>query len=305
MTSMKARIRLRSRARSLRARWRNRDRALPDFLILGTQKGGTVSLYQHLTSLPGVIGVEQRWKEVHYFASIPNPNNYPMLGPGWYRSHFPRRDALRAAGAITGEATPRYMVEALAMSRIARDLPDSRWIVVLRDPVERAHSHHTMQVRHGVETSAFGDAIDHELELIGRGVVIEGTTDVIGDDRDYIGGGRYSEQLRSIGALRPDRPTLVLFSENLFAGHRPSFELLHRFLDLPAPEHTAFPHVNRSSSEEKGTIDPALRAVLESYFSDADADLSAQLNSDRFLTVDPEDWPDWTRRMNRIRRTAQ
>lgn len=185
--TIRRRLRLRSRTRSIQARWANRDRALPDFLILGTQKGGTFSLHQYLIGIPEVLGPEGWGKEVRYFATIPNPNNYTVLGPGWYRSHFPRRRELRAAGAITGEATPRYMVESIAMSRIAHDLPDSRWIVLLRDPVQRAQSHHAMKVRHGLEDTSFADAVHHELELIGSGATIEGTTDVIGDDHDHIG----------------------------------------------------------------------------------------------------------------------
>lgn len=287
--SIRRTLRLRSRARNLHARWVNRDRALPDFFILGTQKGGTDSLYTYLSNLPNVIGI--RWKETYYFCEIPNPNHYVIRGPGWYRSHFPLRSELRAADAITGEATPRYMVESVAMSRIVKDLPDSRWIVVLRDPVERAHSHHAMKVRHGSENTAFADAVERELELIGRGVRIEGTTDVIGGDRDYVGGGRYSEQLQFIGSLRPGRRTLVLFSEHLFAGHPRSFALLHEFLGLPAPEHAQFPHANAAGT--KDALDPTLRSRLEAFFARANAELSVLLRSEQFLTVDPADWPDW------------
>lgn len=287
--TIRRQLRPRSRARRLRARWTNRGRALPDFLILGTQKGGTDSLYTYLSAQPNVIGI--RWKETYYFAEIPNPDHYVVRGPGWYRSHFPLRSDLRAADAITGEATPRYMVEELAMSRITRDLPDSRWIVVLRDPVERAHSHHAMKVRQGPENAAFADAVERELELIGRGVSVEGSTDVIGSDRDYVGGGRYSEQLRFISSLRPGHPTLVLFSEHLFEGDPRSFVLLHEFLGLPAPDQSQFPHANAATTKEE--FDPHLRSRLKAFFAQANAELSAQLRSDQFLTVDPTDWPDW------------
>jgi len=289
--TIRRRLRLRSRVRNLQARWTNRDRALPDFLILGTQKGGTASLYEYLIGLPQVIGVERNWKEVHYFASFPNPNNYIVLGPSWYRSHFPRRSELRAAGAITGEATPNYMIESLAMTRIVNDLPDSRWVVVLRDPVERARSHHEMLIRQHRDDRNFTEAVTRELELIELGRTIPGTTNVISDDRDFVGGGRYSEQLRVLGALRPDRPTLVLFSEHLFEGHPGSFALLHEFLGLPELVETQFPVANMGGTKDE--IDPQLRTRLETFFAEANAELSAQLQSDQFLTVDPSEWPAW------------
>jgi hypothetical protein len=289
--TIRQRLRLRSRARNLQMRWTNRDRALPDFLILGTQKGGTASLYAYLTSLPQVIGVERKWKEVHYFASYPNPNNYRVLGPGWYRSHFPRRSELHAAGAITGEATPNYMIESLAMTRIAHDLPESRWVVVLRDPVERARSHHEMLTRYQLEDRHFADAVTRELELIELGRTIPGTTNVIGNDRDFIGGGRYSEQLRVLSNLRPDRPTLVLFSEHLFEAHAESLALLHQFLGLPEPVETTFPVANTGNPKEE--LDPHLRFQLETFFDRANAELPMQLRSDQFITVDPTEWPEW------------
>src|SRR5262245_31104430 len=64
-------------------RWRaSRQRALPAFLIIGTQKGGTTSLYRWLGQHPQVM--EATRKEVHYFDI-----NYSK-GEGWYRDHFPR-----------------------------------------------------------------------------------------------------------------------------------------------------------------------------------------------------------------------
>ena len=84
----------------------------------------------------------QHIKGVHYYDS-----NYAR-GLRWYRSHFP----LQAGGrhlvrpglspAIAGEASPYYLFHPLAAERLARDFPDVRIIVSLRDPVDRAYSHY-------------------------------------------------------------------------------------------------------------------------------------------------------------------
>ena len=89
-------------------------------MILGTQKGGTSSLFAYLAGLPEVVAPET--KEIQYFSEMLFPNSYRLLGNGWYRSNFPLRRELRNAGAITGEATPRYMVEQLAMTAAAAAL---------------------------------------------------------------------------------------------------------------------------------------------------------------------------------------
>src|SRR5947199_6934794 len=58
-------------------------RLLPDFLIIGTQRGGTTSLYHYLQAHP-CIGPAST-KEVHFFDMRFNK------GLAWYRGHFPSR----------------------------------------------------------------------------------------------------------------------------------------------------------------------------------------------------------------------
>ena len=57
-------------------------RCLPDFLVIGTQRGGTTSLYRYLQQHPCVVPAVLN-KGIHYFDT-----NFDR-GPSWYRSHFP------------------------------------------------------------------------------------------------------------------------------------------------------------------------------------------------------------------------
>ena len=66
----------------------------PDFIIIGTQRGGTTSLFRYLAAHPE-IGQASR-KEVHYF------DRYYENGMDWYLAHFPERGQYR----LVGEATP-------------------------------------------------------------------------------------------------------------------------------------------------------------------------------------------------------
>ncbi len=56
-------------------------RVLPDFLIIGVQKGGTTSLYNYLSEHPDIISA--RRKEVHFF------DQHFRMGVPWYRGNFP------------------------------------------------------------------------------------------------------------------------------------------------------------------------------------------------------------------------
>ena len=63
-------------------------RPLPDFLIIGTKRGGTTSLWRYLIEHPGVLPTvprAEKIKGIYYF-----DENFHR-GDQWYRSHFPTR----------------------------------------------------------------------------------------------------------------------------------------------------------------------------------------------------------------------
>lgn len=105
----------------------------PDFLIIGTMKGGTTILYDFICDHPDVSAAQK--KEIHYFSL-----NYDK-GDEWYYSHF---DEL-GEGQLTGEASPTYFDMAtggVIPKVIKKDLSDVKLILVVRDPIERAISHY-------------------------------------------------------------------------------------------------------------------------------------------------------------------
>jgi hypothetical protein len=149
-------------------------RPLPDFLIIGAKRAGTTSLYYSLLRHPQIapmfpsaerFPMRHDQKGVHFFDA-----EYAR-GQRWYRAHFPtegsRSRRARSVGApvITGEASPYSLYHPLAAERAAALLPaTTRFIVLLRDPVERAHSHYREQFRNGVERLTFEEAIAAEPE---------------------------------------------------------------------------------------------------------------------------------------------
>jgi hypothetical protein len=133
--------------------------ALPDFLIAGVPKAGTTALHAALAPHPGLY--LSKVKEPKFFLGDGRP---PVTGgPGdvqTYQEHVWRRadyEALFDAappGTLTGEATPFYLGDLASHDRIARLLPDVRIILLLRDPVDRAHSNWTHLWIAGLEAEA-------------------------------------------------------------------------------------------------------------------------------------------------------
>ena len=197
---------------SLWRRWReSRQRAAPSFLIIGTQKGGTTSLYRWLGQHPQVV--EASRKEVHYFDI-----NFSR-GERWYRSHFPLLRGL-ADGQVTGEGSPYYMCHPHAPARIASLLPDVRLIVLLRNPVERAISHYFHSHRNGREPLEIQQAMDQEESRLDREWA-RMQADGAYNSRahrwySYKARGRYLEQLQAVQTWFSPEQLLILRSEDLF-----------------------------------------------------------------------------------------
>src|SRR6266478_2297403 len=107
-------------------------------------------------------------KEVGYF------DRYHKRGIKWYKSQFPsslrRYSEMRLGGRpmITGEASTGYILYPHALKRIARTVPDTKLILILRNPVDRAYSHYQHSVRDGHENLCFEEAIAKEQGRIGE-----------------------------------------------------------------------------------------------------------------------------------------
>ncbi len=179
----------------------------PDFLIIGTQKAGTTSLYNYLIQHPQVIG-NKTWKEVRYYDL---PENYRQ-GWSWYLGCFPSK--LEKGNRLTFDVSPSYLYFPEIPQRIKEDLGQIKMIVILRNPVDRAYSawkmYHSFATNPKVAENnrkigdhrTFSQAIDQEL----KGECEPGIYPY-----DYINRGKYVEQLNNYYQYF-DKDTLLLFS---------------------------------------------------------------------------------------------
>jgi hypothetical protein len=248
-----------------------RERALPDFVVLGAQKAGTSSLYGQLAAHPSVVPALR--KEVHYFDRAPGP-------VAAYRAWFPRRAVLdrvaaRTGRGITGEATPFYLFHPAVPERLRAVVPEARLIVVLRDPVARAISGYHHAVRMGDEHRPIEVALDPAAAE-----TLAPPDDVDWYDaprcparrRGYLARGRYAEQLARWLAVFPREQLLVLDSDALRGGRPPAGVLA--FLGLPGDAPAAVPDRNVGTYARPAS---AVEARLREYFRPYDAALASLL----------------------------
>lgn len=206
-------------------------RLRPSFLIIGAQKSGTTSLYEYLAAHPRMNAAET--KEIHYFTV------HAHRSLGYYWSFFP----FGRSGHVTGEATPQYLYHPQVPQRVAKALPDVRLIVLLRDPVRRAISHHNQQLARGFDDLPLPEALRTEPARIGSDLARLQTDPfhpaVAMRMFSYVDRGRYARQLARWFDVFPRERFLILPSEPFFIDPAEAYARALEFLDLePHPLHT-------------------------------------------------------------------
>ncbi len=259
-------------------------RPLPDFLIIGTKKGGTTSVANWLVQHPQVIPMFprfQRHKSPHYFDI-----NYHR-GEAWYRSHFPteaaRAQHARKVGPVhVGEASPYYMFHPAAADRIAETVPDVRLIAVLREPVSRAHSNYYDRVVAGTETlPTFEAALDAEESRL-TGITDEwlakpGNYSFSHDHHTYLARGRYAEQLRRYFDRLGRESLLVLPLEALKREPDKTWRRIEEHIGL---DHHDVTLEERNVRQGNPPIDPATKERLAAYYAPYNRELADLLGED-------------------------
>lgn len=135
--------------------------AMPNFLIIGTGRAGTTSLYNYLGQHPEIY--MSPVKEPNFFGfegekkkngRIANLENYKELFKNVYREK------------AIGEASIIYLSKPKAAEQIKRYIPKVKLIVILRDPADKLYSNFMHRCREGKEKP---DSFSNFLKQIDTG----------------------------------------------------------------------------------------------------------------------------------------
>jgi Sulfotransferase domain len=151
--------------------------APPDFVGVGAQKSGTTWWYSLIAAHPKVFEPPRRRKELHYFDRFWDEPFGAAEARG-YHDYFPR-----PAGGSAGEWTPRYMVDFWTPALLAESAPDTKILVILRDPYDRFLSgvthdlqrrspHHPIVTELGVRKSTYRQQLRRMLNHFDRDALL-------------------------------------------------------------------------------------------------------------------------------------
>lgn len=244
-------------------------RLIPDFIIIGVQRGGTTSLYAYLSNHLSILPASM--KEVHFF-----DKNF-QHGLPWYRAQFPsilhKRliEQLRGVRISTGEASPYYLFHPHVPKRIAALTPYAKFIVLLRNPVSRAYSQYYHEVEMGHEQLSFEEALEqeeartkHETERL---IQDEYYYSYNHQHYTYLARGLYAEQLEAWFQYFPREQFLILKSEDFYTAPVIVLEQVAAFLNIPTTgfQQTEYKALN-SSSYKQSEMDEATKKQLIDYY---------------------------------------
>ena len=183
---------------------------LPDFIIIGTMKGGTTALHHDLGRHPDIA--TSATKELDFFIEGPSRFSWGNWDRGldWYKSHF------RSTRRLCGEASPNYTNYPRfpdVPARMHGILPQAKLIYVVRHPVERVLSHWVHRYAAGREALPFQEALESDADL-------------------YLQRSCYALQLRQFLAFYPRDQVFVTSQERLLARRAETLQDVVAFLGV-------------------------------------------------------------------------
>jgi hypothetical protein len=258
-------------------------RALPDFLIIGADESGALSLYRALCEHPAVC--RSVANEVHFF------DVRLTYGRRWYRAQFPtriRRKAIeRRTGmqTLAGEVSPYYLFHPFVPTRAAAVVPEVKLIAILRNPIERAILRYHLMVQLGKEQRSLEDALSADERRLDAGQSFEPHVydDPNGPARHhtYLERGHYDEQLERWFRCF-DRSQLLVLEARAVAVPD-GIDRVLAFLELPAGA-----QVRTVPLDPCPPVDAALWTRLAGHFAP---------HNERLFELLGERW-DWDRRLS-------
>lgn len=193
----------------------------PNVFLLGAAKSGTTSVFRYL----------DQHKDVYFpFAKEPqffsNDAEYDK-GLEYYVSKY-YQDA--EDYQVRCDATPHYIYYEKSAQRLAETGlgANAKFIVILRDPAQRAYSLYWNMISEGHENLPFEQALEMEQARIETG-----EAEVLGSVRyQYFNSGLYAQQLKNYFKYFKRENFLILFQEDLAANPQQVMDSAFEFIGL-------------------------------------------------------------------------
>jgi len=195
--------------------------AIPNLFIIGSAKSGTTALFEMLKNHPDVFMPVN--KEPQFFC---NDGLYEKGLDYYLNTFYKNSDNID----VVVDATPHYMYFEKVAKRLSSDLKsvDKKFIVVLRNPIDRAYSLYWNMVKEGVEDLSFEEALASEETRL-NDMDLSANCSLL---YSYVDSGLYSKQLKAYFKYFDREDFLILFQEDLNAKSNEVYASICNFLGI-------------------------------------------------------------------------
>lgn len=212
-----------------------------DLALVGAQKCGTTTLAALLGQHPSVCVAKN--KEAHLFDQEQvQRNGVDSLA---FLQHFPHSKP----GQILVDATPSYFYLPGCLESLIQHNPKIRILVVLRDPAERAVSHHAHERRLGFERHSF------PISLLLERIRLRKDRNPLASDSahrhfSYLDRGRYVIQMQRLSSLSEN--FYIIWLTDLLTNPQGVMNHVFEFLDLHPIVIDEVPRLNARQDQPRG-----------------------------------------------------
>ena len=236
-------------------------RVLPDFFVIGPGRTGTTSLFHYLDQHPSLS--KSAYDELGFF----DVNFH--LGFHWYRSLFPSiltkfRIKLKTNFFMTYDVTPSYVRRPWIARRIKKLFPNSKLIIILRNPIDKTYSHYYLSTTSG-ETRNFEEVIKKDMDDISKWNINSKDDNYFATkvENSKLARGFYVEQLLPWFELFPKNQILIISSEELASNTKNVMSEIFKFLNLPDYK---IPNIEKVNVSKYSKMNPDTRKILINFF---------------------------------------
>lgn len=233
---------------------------LPNFLIIGSMKSGTTSLYQYLRTHPNIY--MPKYKEPQFFSD----DDIFAKGRQWYENLFKSGHKDQIKGEASTNYT-KYPVYSGVPERIGDMLPNVKLIYIVRSPVNRMYSHYVHNYYYARETR------DLKTALL--------------EDPHYLNVSKYYMQIEQYRKVFPKEQLKVILLDDLQSNPDKVVKETFSFIGVdPGFKPHNLTVISHRTSEKKGRDNKVMRTIKKlPFYHDISSGLSSKTKArlNRFL----------------------
>ena len=196
----------------------------PNFFIVGGAKCATTNISYYLNDHPDIF--IPKLNEPYYYCKFDVPKNFKRESMITDKKKYLNLFKNAIHEKAIGEATPVYLQCPNAAKEIKKDFPDSKIIISIRNPIDKAHSSYFSYKFMNLDNRTFSEKINfYEKTLL----------DDEFDLFNFIEDGFFSKHIKRFQKVFPPEKIKIIFFEDYIKNISAHINSILNFLEIEKP----------------------------------------------------------------------